>query len=111
MTLNQPNYIVRLFKEMAQANPYNASIIHDYIVAEQMEINIRESTKTDKIKKLCLLSKYLNHKSLHKMTKQDVLDYLNSLKKTVSDDPKQKSINTYNGRQMVFLKFLMVVQS
>lgn len=39
------------------------------------------------------------------MTKQDILDYLNSLKKTVSDDPKQKSINTYNGRQMVFLKF------
>jgi hypothetical protein len=35
MTLNQPNYIVRLYKEMAQANPYNASIIHDYIVAEQ----------------------------------------------------------------------------
>jgi integrase len=105
MTLNQPNYIVRLYKEMAQANPYNASIIHDYIVAEQIEINIKESTKTDKIKKLCLLSKYLNHKSFHKMTKQDILDYLNSLKKTVSDDPKQKSINTYNGRQMVFLKF------
>jgi hypothetical protein len=48
---------------MAQSNPYNASIIHDYIVAEQIEINIKESTKTDKIKKLCLLSKYLiiNH--------------------------------------------------
>lgn len=74
-------------------------------MAEQIEINIKESTKTDKIKKLSLLSKYLNHKSFHKMTKQDILDYLNSLKKTVSDDPKQKSINTYNERQMVFLKF------
>jgi hypothetical protein len=46
MSLNQPNYIVRLYKEMAQANPYNASIIHDYIVAEQIEINIKESTIT-----------------------------------------------------------------
>lgn len=39
------------------------------------------------------------------MTKQDILDYLNRLKKPVSDDPKHKSIGTYNGRQMVFLKF------
>jgi len=30
MSMNQPNYIVRLYKEMAQANPYNSSIIHDY---------------------------------------------------------------------------------
>jgi hypothetical protein len=42
---------------MAQANQYNASIIHDYIVAEQIEINIKESTKTDKIKKTLLTIK------------------------------------------------------
>ena len=91
---------------MAEANPYNANIVSDYITAEQTEINIKESTKSDKIKKLCLLSKYLNHKkSFHKMTKQDIVDYLNSLKKPLSNDPKHKSIGTYNGRQMVFLKF------
>jgi integrase len=39
------------------------------------------------------------------MSKQDIVDYLNSLKKPFSDDPKHKSIGTYNGRQMVFLKF------
>jgi hypothetical protein len=70
------------------------------------EINIKESTKSDKIKKLCWLSKSLNHKkSFHEMTKQDIVDYLNSLKKPLSNDPKHKSIGTYNGRKMVFLKF------
>ena len=44
---------------MSEANRYNANIVYDYITAEQTEINIKESTKGDKIKKLCLLSKYL----------------------------------------------------
>ena len=85
---------------MANANPDNASMVYDYISAEQTEINIKESTKGDKIKKLCWLSKHLSHKSFRQITKQDILDYLNSLKKSVSDDPKHKSIGTYNGRQM-----------
>ncbi|MFY9798700.1 MAG: hypothetical protein WAJ93_23680, partial [Candidatus Nitrosopolaris sp.] len=102
---NQPNYIIRLYKQMAEVNPDNAAIIYDYIIAEQTEINIKESTKGDKIKKLCWLSKYLNHKSYRIMTKQDILEYLNSLRKPVSDDPMHKSLGTYNGRQMVFLKF------
>lgn len=105
ITHNQPNYIIRLYKDVANTNPDNASVIYDYISAEQTEINIKESTTGDKIKKLSWLSKHLGHKSFRGMTKQDILDYLNSLKKPVSDDPKHKSIGTYNGRQMVFLKF------
>lgn len=105
VTRNQPNYIISLYKKVAELNPENATIIYDYITAEQTEINIKESTQGDKIKKLCWLSRHLNHKSFHKMTKQDVLDYLNSLRKPASDDPRHKSIGTYNGRQMVFLKF------
>jgi integrase len=102
---DQPNYIIRLYKAVANTNPANASVIYDYIIAEQTEINIKESTMADKIKKLCWLSKHLSYKSFREITKQDILDYLNSLKKPVSDDPKHKSIGTYNCRQMVFLKF------
>ena len=46
----QSNYIKRLFDEMLDANPANALIINDYIIAEEAEINIQESTKSDKIK-------------------------------------------------------------
>ena len=39
------------------------------------------------------------------MTKNDIMNYLNSLKKTESDDPNHKCIGTYNTRQMVINKF------
>ena len=39
------------------------------------------------------------------MTKDDILDYLNNLKKPQAVDPSHKSIGTWNARQMLFLKF------
>lgn len=38
------------------------------------------------------------------MTKHDIVQYLDTLKKPPSDDPRGKSIGT-RGRQMVFLRF------
>lgn len=103
---NQPNYIRKLYKEILEAAPANARIIYDYIIAEEAETNIQESTKSDKIKKLCLLSRFFHHqKCFSEMTKSDILCYLNSLRKTSEVDPTHKSIGTYNGRQMVFMKF------
>ena len=37
--------------------------------------------------------------------KQDILKYLNNLRKSSEDDPSHKWIGSYNGRQAVFLKF------
>ena len=39
------------------------------------------------------------------MTKHDILEYLNNLRKSVSEDPSNKWIGTYNGRQIILLKF------
>ena len=103
---NQPNYIKRLYREILESNSANAIIINDYIIAEEAESNIQESTKSDKIKKLCLLSRFFHHqKCFSAMTKSDILRYLNSLRKSSEIDPSYKSIGTYNGRQMVFMKF------
>lgn len=44
-------------------------------------------------------------KTFYEMTKEDLLDYLNSLRKPSSLDPSHKSIRTWNSRQMLFLKF------
>lgn len=81
-------------------------IIHNYIIAEEAEINIQESTKGDKIKKLCLLSRFFLHRKSFSEISSDILDYLNSLRKPISIDSAHRSIGTYNGRQMVFMKFL-----
>lgn len=103
---NQPNYIKKLFRQVLDANSCNAIIIHSYIVAEEAEINIQESTKGDKIKKLCLLSRFFCHKNtFSEMTKTGILDYLNSLRKPITVDPTHRSVGTYNGRQIVFMKF------
>ena len=39
------------------------------------------------------------------MTKQDILEFLTSLKKPETSDPNHRSIGTYNGRQMILSKF------
>ena len=83
----------------------NAVIICDFITAESNEINIKESRKERKIKNLILLSRFLNDKSFKDMTKDDILDYLNSSRKPESIDPLHKSIGTWNNRQILFLKF------
>src|SRR5919106_3591655 len=103
---HQPNYIKKLYREASNANLSNGKIIRDYIIAEEAEINIQESTKGDKIKKLCLLSRFFNHeKCFSGMIKADILSYLNSLRKSTADDPTHRCVGTYNGRQMVFMKF------
>jgi integrase len=103
---HQSNYIKRLYSEVVNTNISNGKIIHDYIISEEAEINIQESTKGDKIKKLCLLSRFFdNKKCFSEMTKTDILSWLNSLRKPASDDPTHRSVGTYNGRQMVFMRF------
>jgi hypothetical protein len=98
----QSNYIKKLYNEAVDANISNGKIIQGYIVAEQSEVNIQESTKGDKIKKLCLLSRFFHHKKcLTEMTKADILSYLNTLQKTDVNDPNHTSVGTYNGRRMV----------
>jgi hypothetical protein len=108
LTDNLPGYVNCLFKELIKINPFNAKIIRNYIEVEKVEINIKESTKADKIKKLCWLSRYLNHKSFKSMTKRDVINYLDSIKKPDSEDPGHRSIGTYNGIRIVLLEFFNV---
>ena len=105
ITRYQKKYTKKILTVMARVNPHNSLIIYNYIVAQKNEQNIKESTVEGIIKKLVWLSSYLKHKSFSDMTKEDILDYLNSIKKPPELDPTHKSIGTYNGRQMVFYTF------
>jgi site-specific recombinase XerD len=105
ITNYQKPFIANSLKRMAHESPRNVKVICEYIIAEQNEINIKESTKEGKIKCLVRFSTYLNHKPFRSVSKEDVLDYLTSLKKPVSLDLQHKSVGTYNGRQIILLKF------
>ncbi|MGA9743754.1 MAG: tyrosine-type recombinase/integrase [Nitrososphaeraceae archaeon] len=105
ITQHQRPYLRKIFLHIAAANPKNAKILCDYIIAEQNEINIKESTKQGKIKNIVWLIRFLNNKNLWDINKEDILLYLSSLRKPLPVDPSQRSIGTYNSRQMIFLKF------
>ena len=88
-----------------EISPSNTEIICKYIVAEQNEINIKESTKEGKIKVLIDLIKFLDFKDLPETTKEDIFSYLNRFRKSEDDDPDHRWIGTWNNRHMVLLKF------
>ncbi|WP_148687059.1 tyrosine-type recombinase/integrase [Candidatus Nitrosocosmicus hydrocola] len=102
--LSRPYFRSALIK-LSKDNPDNARLICDYILDEQTEINLKPSTMEGKIKVLVWLSNFHPGKNFVEMTKQDLLQYLNNLRKPVSEDPTQRWIGSYNGRQAVFLKF------
>ncbi|MGZ5471535.1 MAG: tyrosine-type recombinase/integrase, partial [Nitrososphaeraceae archaeon] len=89
----------------AEKDPGNTNTLCDCIIAEQNEINIKESTKEWKIKHLISLLKFVENKNLNEITKQDILDFLNNKRKPEAIDPTHKSIGTWNNLHILFLKF------
>jgi hypothetical protein len=99
-------YFNGILKKLANANIHNANIICDYIISEETELNIKNSTKEVRIKVLVWLSNFHdNKKTFKELTKQDILEFLNKLRKAISDDPTQRWIGSYNGRQIILSKF------
>jgi integrase len=92
-------------KALVKKSSINVATICDHILAEQTELNIKTSTAESKVKSLLWLSKHLNDKPFEEMAKQDILSYLNSLRKPTSIDPQQKWIGSYNNRLRYYLKF------
>jgi hypothetical protein len=76
-SLSKP-YFNKILKNLLKANHNNATTIYDYIIAEQTELNIKNSTKEGKIKVLVWFSNFHENKSFREMTKQDILAYLNN---------------------------------
>ncbi len=104
-SLSKP-YFNKILKQLTRTNSENAMIICNYILTEQTEINIKNSTKEGKIKVLVWLSNYFDDRvSFKELKKVDILDYLNSLRKSYDEDPRQKWIGSYNNRQMILTKF------
>jgi integrase len=98
-------YIKTSLEELSKKDPENINILCNYIIVEQNEINIKESTKEWKIKNLIAFLRFVNNKNFKEITKQDILDFLNSKRKPESIDPIHKSIGTWNNLQILFLKF------
>lgn len=98
-------YFKNALKRLIETNPENCNTICEYILAEQTEINLKDSTKEGKIKVLMWLSAFLGDKPFRHTSKQDILSYLDSLRRPLSEDAIRKWIGSYNSRQMILNKF------
>jgi hypothetical protein len=72
---HQKQFIITSLKRLLENSVGNTLIICDYIIAEQNEINIKESTKEGKIKVLVDFVIFNKCKNLKQITKVDVLSY------------------------------------
>jgi hypothetical protein len=84
----------------------NAANIADYIAAMRTETNISDNYRASIIKALSVLSKFhYNKKLFRQMTRDDIIGYLDSLRKAEASDPLHKWIGTYNLARIHFLRF------
>ena len=98
-------YYKNTLKKLAEQNIQNAETVCNFILAEQNEINIKNTTKETKIKILIWLSDFHNGKNYENMTKEDILAFLNKLRRSQDEDPTHKWIGSYNNRYIVLSKF------
>ena len=91
-------YLDSIFKKMSSTNLQNAKIVYEFLITEHNIQNVKLNTTFIHIKTLSLFSEFLHYKDFEKITKNDIIDFLNSSRKIESEDPSHKWIGTYNTR-------------
>jgi hypothetical protein len=82
----------------------NVLTIVAYIQAMKSEINPSNNYRKNIIEILCTFSEH-NDKPFNTVTREDILAFLDSFRKTESSDPLHKWIGTYNVYRMQLFRF------
>jgi hypothetical protein len=84
----------------------NALIISEYVIAVKREVNVSTGYTKSIIQTLVDLSRFhSNKKNFKEMFREDLLLYLDSLRRPEAVDSLHKWIGTYNLRKAIILKF------
>jgi len=83
----------------------NASVIVDYIITMKSEVNLSDHYKRDLIEILSKFSKYNNNKPFKDLARSDVIAFLDTYRRTETQDPLHKWIGTYNIYRIHLLRF------
>jgi integrase len=89
---------------LTRVSDENTRVITDYLT-DMSTINPSNNYRANTVKTLYLLSANLNNKSFRLIKREDILQYLNSGKKSEDVDPLHKWVGTYNMKRMVLLRF------
>jgi hypothetical protein len=99
-------YCELVLRDRNRLSKENALTISEYIIAMKREINPRLNTIRTTIQFLNEISRCVGiSKKFNQMTKEDILLYLDSCRKSESDDPLHKWIGTYNSRRVILFRF------
>ena len=95
-----------IYRDLTQnVSPENALDIAEYILAMKTETNLSDAYRTAIILTLSLLSRFSKNKSFAHMTRDEILFYLDSIRKPDMLDPLHKWIGTYNLKRIIMLRF------
>ena len=92
-------------KALKRVSKINAVIIADYVTSMQAEMNPSDDYKKAIIILLCKFSQINKDKTFKQMTRQDIISFLDRLRKPESADPLHKWIGTYNLYGIYLLRF------
>jgi hypothetical protein len=81
ITTGQRPYLKRVLLDMVLYSSLNAKNICNFIIAERNEINIKGSPIEWHVKVLGQIQKFLDFKDFSLITKEDIINYLDSLRK------------------------------
>jgi integrase len=93
------------FKLINDQSKQNAYTISEYVIAMNSEINPSASHREGQLKILCYLSDFHNQRPYSKMTRNDIMQYLDGHRRPEESDPLHKWIGTYNLRRAYLLRF------
>ncbi len=86
VTTGLPEYVSKQLTDLCYLSSENALTIVNFILTQKTEINISDTYKLNMISTLVLLSNTLNHKSFRDMKLDDILIYLDGLRKDDASD-------------------------
>lgn len=112
-----PNFDRKLDLIITGANPFlkehlltkitreNCLTIINYVLAMQTETEVSEYYRINTVLNLKKLAEFYKTKPFSKMTRQDIVEYLDRLRKPESVDPLHQWIGTYELTRVILLRF------
>ena len=85
-----------LIKQLHSIGDDNAATIVKYIEVMKTEVNLSDHYRNDLITFLCRFSKFNNNIHFKDVTKSNIVQFLDTYRKTETQDPMHKWIGTYN---------------
>jgi integrase/recombinase XerD len=83
-------------KQLFSISKDNAAIIVKYIEAVKTEVNPSDCYRRNLILTLCRFSNYHKNKLFKEISRDDIVNFLDSLRKTETQDPMHQWVGTYN---------------